>query len=186
MPKPAKRSKLPLEQRIQDDAGARKALELLLAAGAKEIELRSRLGALEASLLLSFEGWSARSRLTRREAKTLAKRLSADADKIRKFFSPDLYWFLTLEQRFGWIGLVQKYLKRMAGLIEGLLLTSDDRGGDDARPAKMLLTEYVLKATGRPHDREVAELIRVTLGPQDYNADSQRKFRTRPRRTGLI
>lgn len=186
MPKRAKRSKLPLDQRIQGDGVARQALETLLAAGAREIELSSRLGAVEASWLLSFESWSARSRLTRREAKVLAKRLSADADKIREFFSPDLYWFLTVEQRFGWIELVQKYLKRMAGLIEQLLQTSDERGADDARPAKMLLTEYVLKATGKPYDREVAALIRVTLGAQDYNAESQRKFRTRARRTGLI
>jgi len=186
MPKSAGWRTLPLEQRIREDNYARQALETLFAHGAEADELWSRLHALETSQLLSFESWSARSRLSRRDARALAKRLKADAEKIHGFFSDNLYWYYTVEQKFGWIRLVQKYLKLMSGLIEGLLLTSDDRGADDARPAKRFLTEYVQQATGRPHGKEVADLIRVTLRLENYTAEDQRKFRTRPRKTGHV
>lgn len=187
MPKPTRKSDgLPLEQRIEDDPFARAALKTLLARGARQGELWSHLHSLETSQLLGFATWKQRSRLTKRQAKALAARLTADADGIRAFFAPDLYWYLTGEHKFGWIELIQKYLKRMRRLIEELLLTSDNRGADDGRPAKMRLTEYVRRATGKPHDREVANLIRVTLCVESYTAEEQRKFRTRPTKTGRI
>ncbi len=178
--------RLPLEDRIQGDKFAREALETLLTRGAEQGELWSCLHALETSQLLGFSSWEQRSTLTKRQAKTLAERLEADADSIRAFFAPDLYWYLTVEQQFRWIELIQKYLKRMARLIESLALSSDDRGADDARPAKTQLTEYVRKSTGKPLDKEVADLIRVTLRLEAYTAEEQRKFRARPTKTGLI
>jgi hypothetical protein len=157
-----------------------------LNSGTGSVDLWRCLDSLETSQLIGFASWKQRSALTKRQAKTLARRLKADADEIRAFFAPDLYWYLTVEQKFGWLKLVQKYLKRMGRLIEDLLLTSDDRGADDARSAKMKLTKYVRKATGKPHDQEVADLIRVTLCLEAYSAEEQRKFRTRPTKTGRI
>jgi hypothetical protein len=187
MPKPAPKSDpQSLEQRIRDDAWAQKALDTLVARGAEKDELWSCLQALETTQLLGFSSWKQRSTLTKRQAKKLAGRLNTDADEIRAFFAPDLYWYLTDEQQFGWIELLQRYLKRMADLIDELARSSDDRGADDARPAKTRLTEYVRKSTGKPHDKEVADLIRVTLCLGAYTAEEQRKFRTRRTKTGLI
>jgi hypothetical protein len=187
MPKPAPESDpRSLEQRIRGDAWAREALEILLKRGAEQDELWSCLHALESSRLLGFSSWKQRSTLTKRQAKKLAGRLNTDADEIRAFFAPDLYWYLTVEQQFRWIELLQRYLKRMAHLIDELARSSDDRGADDARPAKTRLTEYVRKATGKPHDKEVADLIRVTLRLDGYTAEEQRKFRTRRTKTGRI
>jgi hypothetical protein len=186
MPKPAPESDpRSLEQRIRDDAWAQKALDTLLARGTEKDELWSCLNALGRTQLLGFSSWKQRSTLTKRQAKTLAGRLKTDADEIRAFFAPDLYWYLTVEKQFRWINLLQKQLKRMAQLIDELARTSDDRGADDARLAKTL-TEYVRKSTGKPHDKEVADLIRVTLCLEAYTAEEQRKFRTRPTKTGLI
>lgn len=186
MAKPAPPSELPLEQRIDDDNFAHKALETLLAGGADSAELWRCLDRLETSQLLGFSSWNQRSRLTKRQAKALARKLKTDAAHIRSFFMTDLYWYLTAERRFHWIELLQEHLIRMASLIEALALTSDDRGADDARTAKTRLTEYVRNATGRPHDKEMADLIRVTLGLEAYTAEEQRKFRTRPTKTGRI
>ena len=166
--------------------GRKKRSILFFARGAKGDELWSCLDALERTQLLGFSSWKQRSTLTKGQAKTLAGRLNTDADEIRAFFAPDLYWYLTVEKQFRWVELIQKYLKRMAHLIDELAQTSDDRGADDARPAKTRLTEYVRKSTGKPHDKEVADLIRVTLHLDAYTAEEQRKFRTRPTKTGLI
>jgi hypothetical protein len=177
---------LPLADRIRDDAFARQALETLVSRGAERDALWGFLCALETSQLLGFSNWNQRSRLTKKQAKALAKKLSKNANEIRVFFAPDLYWFLTIERQFGWIDDLQENLRRMVRLIEELARTNDDRGADDARTAKMRLTKYVQTATGKPHDREVAELTRVTLNLDVYTADEQRKFRTRPPKTGQI
>ena len=187
MPNPARKSvRLPLEERIRDDGFAREAFERLVERGAEQSELWLCLGSLESSQLLGFATWPSCSRLSKREARALAARLDADADKVRAFFTDDLYWYLTEESEFHWIKLMQRNLKRMAGLIRGIRETRDDRGADDARFAKVRLTEYVRTATGRPHDREVAELIRVALCLKSYTPEKHRKFRTSSTKTGHI
>lgn len=175
-----------LEERIQADAGAREALCTLRASeGVDEHELWRCLEGLESSTVFCLAKWGARSPMTKRDARKLARRLKDDAAAIRGFFTDDFYWLLTVQLReYGWLKLVQKHLCMTARLIEEQLQGSDDRGAGLAMAARERLTNYVREATGKPHDREVADLIRVVLNREAYSAEEQRKFRTRPRKSG--
>jgi hypothetical protein len=73
-------------------------------------------------------------------------------------------WFLTAQnQKFPWLNSLSVDLLRMSGFITCILGLSDDRGADNTEFTRRELTDYVLGATGKPHDAQVADLIRVTL-----------------------
>jgi hypothetical protein len=175
----------PLEDRIKADEGARKALDKLLACpGMNRDELWFHLTSIEYCRVFGFARWEQRSTLTRKQAKKLAQKVRSVRDEIGAFLVPRFHHYLTVEwEKYLWLNLVQKHLTLTAAFIEAMLQASDNRRDDETEIPRRQLTDCVLRACGRPHDSEVANLIAVVLG-RAYTFEDQRKFRTRQRKTG--
>ena len=173
---------LSLDERIRRDPGAKKSLEKLLAdPRIKESELWRCLHLIETCKLISLWRWRDKSGLDRRQARKLRDRLLRDAKALESFLTSKYKWYLMAEnQGFLWLKTLPRQLVKSAAFIDWLLRATDERGPNpDEDFTRKWLADYVQSATGRPHDKEVANLARIALNNPNITAEDQRKFRTR-------
>jgi len=122
--------------------------------------------------------WKERFTISRTRAKRLARRLRTDAEDLRKALAPQFKFVIGYRSPLS-AEAICDLISRAAVLIEGSLEQTNDRNADWTLEPKRELTQFVWRATGKPLDRELSDLISAILGLDHYTAEEQRKFHER-------
>lgn len=158
--------------------GARKAVEKLTKKhGIAEFQIQLRIEMFRAwEFFGTGRRWSERFTIDRKSASLLAQRLRTDAEELRRALTPEFKFVIggPLCADF-----ICDLISRSAVLIEGSLAETNDRNADWTLEPKRELTLFIWRATGKPHDRELADIVAAVLRLESYTAEEQRKFRKR-------
>jgi hypothetical protein len=170
-----------LEERIRSDHEASKSLETLLAQRRLDpVELWCYLIFFERAKSLGLGAWAERCNLDRRKTRSFARRLVQAAENLGNLFTEKYLGFAIKQRNYLWLRTVPRHMRFAAEFIEGSLRIGDDRGANSIEVGvRREFTQWVKETSGKPHDREVADLLRVVLGRTTIDAEEQRKFRTR-------
>ncbi len=170
-----------LEERIRSDPEPSKALETLLAQRRLDpFDLWLHLNAFELPKSLGLDAWAERCNLDRRKTRSLARRIVQVAGEFESLFTEKYLRFVIERRNYLWLRTLPRHMRLAAEFIQGLLCSGDDRRGNVIEVVvRRGFTLWVKETCGRPHDREVADLLRVVLGRTTIDVEDQRKFRTR-------
>ena len=169
-----------VEQRLQEDPGASKAVERLVKDGCERDQLQNRLHLLADigkgafTGLESFELWFGQNR----------KQFKRTTQKIRDWASIieglNRLPYARLEEQ-----QVRELMDRLPVQLRQYADFLDAKAAGLVQPrqrwtehiTRFSLTHYVIERTPRPHDPEVATLISVLLNKPGYSANEQKTWR---------
>ncbi len=151
-------------------------LDALVSEGCDPVLILSVLQALR-SQWPHVDNWKKLTGMTLDQTKRFIEAIRRTADGIQETHSHALGFLLIQSESTKCLTHLPTFLRRYAQQLQAATKLFGPRKHAISKVWKCHLISHVLNATGKPHDKEVSELISAALNGQTYTADVHKVWR---------